>query len=251
MSAIGVIAAMAEEVEHVLAALENPQCTEYAGIAFYSGTLRRPETPACTVVLARSGIGKVNAALTTQLMIDRYGVELIINTGSAGGLGENQQLGDFVLADRVCHHDVDVTLLGLQPGELPGLPRYFPVRPDYLQRLDNLARQQGIAHHMGTIATGESFIYRPEQVAFITQNFENVVACEMEAAAVAQVAWLNGRDVLIIRALSDIAGSAAEVNFEKYLQLACLRSSQLVLAFVAEVAADPAAFSTRPVLKVE
>jgi len=232
---VGVIAAMPEEIRHLRTALQEESQATHAGIDFYAGHLPFDAGQQTPVVLAQSGIGKVNAALTTQLMIDRYGVNLIINTGSAGGLADKQCIGDFVLANRLCHHDIDVTLLGLLPGELPGLPRYYPVKPRYVKLLDTLAREQGIPHHIGTIATGESFIYKPEQVAYIKRHFDQVVACEMEAAAVAQVAFLNRVDAVVIRGLSDIAGHQAEVNFEKYLDLASRRSSQLVSAFVARV----------------
>lgn len=235
MLSIGIIAAMEEEVCYLREALQEHASESHAGILFYYGKLAADNGKNIQVVLARSGIGKVNAALTCQLMIDRFGVSLVVNTGSAGGLATNQRIGDFVLADRLCHHDIDVTLLGLRPGELPDLPRYYPVKPVYVQLLDVLAREQDIPHHIGTIATGESFIYRPDQVTYIKKHFEQVVACEMEAAAVAQVAYLNEVDVVVIRGLSDIAGSEAVVNFEKYLALASQRSSQLVQAFVARI----------------
>ncbi len=237
LSPVGIIAAMPEEIRHLRAVLQGERLATHAGIDFYTGGLPAGQQQLCPVVLALSGIGKVNVALATQLMIDRYGVDLVVNTGSAGGLGDNQQIGDFVLADKLCHHDIDVTLLGLLPGELPGLPRYYSVNPHYIKLLDTLAREQGISHHIGTIATGESFIYRPEQVAYIKRHFDQVIACEMEAAAVAQVAFLNQVDAVVIRGLSDIAGHQAEANFEKYLDLAARRSSQLVSAFVTHLSA--------------
>ncbi len=238
MSPIGIIAAMEEEICHLRAMLTEQTAAIHAGITFYSGHM--PLQGGCQrpVVLAQSGIGKVNAALTTQLMIDRYDVDLIVNTGSAGGLGKSQQIGDFVVARQLCHHDIDVTLLGVAPGELPGLPRYYDVKTEYIELLHAIASQQHIPYHTGVIATGESFIYRPEQVAYITRHFTDVIACEMEAAAVAQVAFLNQVDVVVIRSLSDIAGQTAEINFAKYLDLASRRSSQLVRAFLSRLSSS-------------
>ncbi len=232
MPVFGLIAAMPEEVSHLRSSLDGELAHHYAGIEFYTGMLTTGTGGGVPVVLAQSGIGKVNAALTTQLIIDRFSVSLVINSGSAGGLGEGQSIGDFVIASRLCHHDIDVTLLGLAPGELPCLPRYFSVRREFVCALNKLARRAGIPHHIGTIASGESFVYRPQQVAYIKRNFDEVIACEMEAAAVAQVCHLNGVGVVVIRGLSDIAGAGAEVNFEQYLQLASARSARLVRDFV-------------------
>ncbi len=230
MSRVGVIGAMHAECAYFRQQLENSKDTQYLDIKITQGMWSGHQ-----VCLLESGIGKVNATLATEWLAREFKPDLIINTGSAGGIKAGAQVGDFVFADRVCHHDVDVSPIGFEFGELPRLPVYYPIKSVWLQMLDQLAATQRISHHVGTIASGESFIYHDHQVAQINSRFSDVIACEMEAAAVAQVCYLHAIDCLVLRNLSDVAGDEAPLNFNQYIEQAGKKSTQLVLSFIAGI----------------
>lgn len=232
---IGVIGAMHLECEIFREKLLAITSSRYLDIKVTQGTWAEHQ-----VCLLESGIGKVNATLATEWLAREFKPDLVINTGSAGGIKTGTQVGDFVFADRVCHHDIDVTPIGLKVGELPGLPVYYPIEKKWLQLLEQVAARPNAQHqidayHTGTIATGESFIYRDHQVAQINARFDAVVACEMEAAAVAQVCYLHAIDCLILRNVSDVAGDDAAINFNQYLEQAGRKSTALVLAFITAI----------------
>ncbi|VAW47410.1 5'-methylthioadenosine nucleosidase @ S-adenosylhomocysteine nucleosidase [hydrothermal vent metagenome] len=230
MSRIGIIGAMHLECEFFRDQLIETSSSLYLDIKITHGTWAGHD-----VCLLESGIGKVNATLATEWLAREFQPDLVINTGSAGGIKAGVQVGDFVFADQVCHHDVDVSPIGFKFGELPHLPVYYPIKQCWLQLLDQVATDSQVKHHVGTIATGESFIYHDHQVAQIKLRFDEVVACEMEAAAVAQVCYLHGIDCLILRNLSDVAGNDAQANFNQYIEQAGKKSTALVLAFMASL----------------
>ncbi len=224
---IGVIGAMHLECEFFRQQLKQLSSDQYLDIKIDRGQWAGHE-----VCLLESGIGKVNATLATEWLAREFMPDLMINTGSAGGLLTDCEVGDFVFADRVCHHDVDVSPIGFDYGELPRLPVYYQVNPRLLDLLDQVADDLNDRHHLGLIATGESFIYQDQQVAQIKQRFTDVIACEMEAAAVAQVCFMHQIDFLILRNLSDVAGQDAQVNFNQYIEQAGRKSTDLVLQFI-------------------
>lgn len=181
------------------------------------------------VCLIESGIGKVNATLAAQHALSAFQADLVINTGSAGGIKTGAQIGDFVIADCVCHHDLDISPIGFKRGELPGLPVYYPADSSINESLFSLCQEMRFTAHHGHIATADSFVYRSDQLDVIKAHFEGVVACEMEAAAVAQVCHLHDKPFVMIRNLSDIAGEHAPVNFQQYIVEAGKKSSALVI----------------------
>ena len=214
---IGIIGAMHSECEFLRDQLLEAQNTEYLNIKVTHATWAGHE-----VCLLESGIGKVNATLAAEWLAREFKPDLVINTGSAGGIKAGAQVGDFVFADRVCHHDVDVSPIGFKFGELPRLPIYYLIKPSWLRLLNQVAtksrgNRQVDIHHVGTIASGESFIYQYQQVAQIKSRFDGVIACEMEAAAVAQVCYLHDIDCLVLRNLSDLAVESAPANFNNYI----------------------------------
>jgi adenosylhomocysteine nucleosidase len=230
MSKIGIIAAMHQECEYFRQTLTDVTTSQYLDIKVTHAQWAGHE-----VCLLESGIGKVNATLATEWLIREFEPDLVINTGSAGAIKADTQVGDFVLADKVCHHDVDVSPIGFAFGELPRLPVYYEVKPCWIERLDEIATELDDRHHLGTIATGESFIYRSEQVETITTRFQDVLACEMEAAAVAQVCYLHHIDFVILRNISDVAGEDAQINFNQYIDQAGRKSTELVLHFIEQI----------------
>ena len=230
MSRIGIIAAMHQECKYFRQQLEQPESSQYLDIKITHAVWHGHQ-----LCLLESGIGKVNATLATEWLIREFKPDLVINTGSAGAIEAGVEVGDFVFANSVCHHDIDVSPIGFEFGELPRMPVYYPVKERWLNLLDQVAVELEDTHYFGTIATGESFIYRDEQVALINSRFRAVIACEMEAAAVAQVCHLHDVEWLVLRNISDVAGADAQINFNQYIKQAGKKSTELVLQLIARL----------------
>lgn len=230
--AVGIIGAMDEEITLLKEKINHLKETEIAGCHFYEGTMEDMD-----VVLLQSGIGKVNAALGTTLLIDRFKPVYVINTGSAGGFDEQLEVGDVVISTEVRHHDVDVTAFDYEYGQVPQLPAAFVPDP-FLVDIAEKAAGLGMGEmHVtkGLIATGDSFLSDPERVAFIKNKFPALKAGEMEAAAIAQVCHQFHVPFVIIRSLSDIAGKNAGVSFDQFLETAAKNSSELIISMVGEL----------------
>ena len=230
MIRIGIIGAMHPECEYLRQQIKQPRHSQYLDIQITHGHWSGQQ-----LCLLEAGIGKVNATLATEWLIREFKPNLIINTGSAGGIRPGCQVGDFVLADRVCHH---ISPIGFAYGELPRLPVYYVIQPRLLGRLVQVISTTSEPHHLGTIASGESFIYQHSQVELIKQRFEGVLACDMEAAAVAQVCYLHQVEFLVIRNLSDVAGEQAPENFSRFIDQASQKSTALVLRLIAALDSD-------------
>ncbi|MDO6563085.1 5'-methylthioadenosine/S-adenosylhomocysteine nucleosidase [Amphritea sp. 1_MG-2023] len=225
---IGIIGAMDEEVELLKQTLEGRQEYTIAGYSLYTGTMHGVE-----VVLLKSGIGKVNAAIGTTLMLQTFQPTCVINTGSAGGFAAELNVGDVVICDEVRHHDVDVTIFGYEHGQVPGLPAGFApddFLADVAQRC--IADMAGIQTVKGLIATGDSFMNCPERVAKTREHFPTMKAVEMEAAAIAQTCYQFDIPFIVIRALSDIAGKESNLSFDQFLLIAAKHSAEMVIAMV-------------------
>lgn len=229
---IGIIGAMDEEVELLKASLEGREDHEYAGYHLFSGRMHGKE-----VVVLKSGIGKVNAAIGTTLLLREFKPDCVINTGSAGGFDPELNVGDIVISEDVRHHDVDVTIFGYEPGQVPGLPASFKPEPflaDVAERC--ISRMEGMKTVKGQIATGDAFMNDPERVARTREVFPQMQAVEMEAAAIAQTCHQFGTPFIVIRALSDIAGKESNLSFDEFLVTAAKHSAEMVMAMVDEIA---------------
>lgn len=225
---IAIIAAMQPELDVLQQRLANLQTSYTGAVTFHQGTLAGH-----TVVLALSGIGKVNAAMTTALLLAQFHPNLVINTGSAGGVGEGLHTGDVVIGAQTAHHDVDVTAFGYQHGQVPQLP----VRFDADARLMAAAEQAataftGAAVRRGLIVSGDQFIDSATKISTIKQHFADVEAVEMEAAAIAQVCHQQTVPFVVIRAISDAGDDNASVSFDTFLQTASAHSAQMVCDLV-------------------
>ncbi|TGA99545.1 5'-methylthioadenosine/S-adenosylhomocysteine nucleosidase [Sporolactobacillus shoreae] len=224
---IGLIGAMEEEVEILKGEMIDTNETEVAHSRFYSGQLEGFDT-----VLLQSGIGKVNAALGTTLLIDRFHPDVVINTGSAGGTDAELSIGDVVISSGVIHHDVDATAFGYVPGQVPGMPAVY-IPDTALSETAESAASAALEKHRivrGKIATGDSFMADPKRIEVLKKQFPDVKAVEMEAASIAQVCLQFGVPFLIVRALSDIAGKKSNISFDQFLETAAKHSAQFVLA---------------------
>lgn len=228
----GIIGAMEPEVARLIEELVDARQTVVAGVTVTEGTLRgRP------VAVAKSGIGKVCAALCTQLLIDRFGARAIVNTGIAGGLHPSLRVGDFVVGTDAVQHDVDVRAFGYPRGCLPGgaerdVPTRFWGDPRLLAafRRAAAATLDGDCRVLeGTIASGDVFVHDRAQKHDIADAF-GACAVEMEGAAIAQVAAANGIPCLLVRAISDLADEGAPVVYDQFEQEAAARCARLVIA---------------------
>lgn len=239
---IAIIAAMEQEIEILRSRMAVRDTRTLAGQTYWAGTLAGAEA-----VLALCGIGKVNAAVGAAFMIDRFHPEVLINTGSAGGLGPDQSCGDIVLSTALRHHDVDVQAFGYEPGQVPKLPAAFEADRMLLKAAQDAASRlsgQGVLPpelvvHSGEIGSGDQFIHDPEHIATIRALFPAMRAVEMEGASIAQVCFQMHVPFLVVRALSDIAGKESPLLFNEFLPLAARHSSALVMELLGAWSSAP------------
>ncbi|RNF40987.1 5'-methylthioadenosine/S-adenosylhomocysteine nucleosidase [Planococcus salinus] len=221
---IGVIGAMEEEVELLRNSLDQPRTTTVANCEFTEGTYKGQE-----VILLKSGIGKVNAAMSTSLLLQQFKPDVVINTGSAGGFDKDLEVGGIVISDEVRHHDVDATVFGYEMGQVPQMPAAFQSDKKLIELASAAVSELGEhPYAVGLVATGDSFMNDPERVETVRGHFPEMKAAEMEAAAVAQVCHQFRVPFVVIRALSDIAGKESSVSFEEFLPVAAKHSTQIV-----------------------
>lgn len=219
---IGIIGAMPEELEELLGVLENAQEQREGAFTLYRGTLEGHD-----VLLAECGIGKVNAAALTQLLIIQ-GVSGIIFTGVAGAVDPSLKVGDLVVSTDALQHDLDVTSLGYDLGRVPGEPLSWQADEGLLELALSAAKEiEGVQVVSGRIVSGDQFIASPEKVTQLRETFSAVCA-EMEGAAVAQICARAEVPFVIIRSISDTADHDAEVNFREFTPLAAKRAKQVV-----------------------
>ncbi|MHA6252173.1 5'-methylthioadenosine/S-adenosylhomocysteine nucleosidase [Oceanobacillus sp. CAU 1775] len=224
---IGIIGAMDEEIALLLENMEEAQEVEVAKSRFIQGKLMGKQ-----VILLQSGIGKVNAAMGTTIMMERFSPDLIINTGSAGGYSENLDVGDLVISSEVVHHDVDVTSFNYAYGQVPGLPETFKADLRLIDLTKGVVQSFDINHEIGMIATGDSFMEETTKVEEARARFPQMIAAEMEAAAIAQVCHQYGTPFVVIRALSDIAGKESANSFDEFLEKAAKNAAELIMNVV-------------------
>lgn len=213
MLIIGMIGAMDIEVATLKNKLSDKKTECIAGIEFCSGTLHGVRT-----VIAKSGIGKVNAAICTQILADFFHATHIVNTGIAGAVGHGLGVMDMVISADAVYHDVDVTAFGYEPGTVPGMPQAF--RADELLiraaqeafvRVQNMSGASKLVQ--GRVASGDVFVTSPETKRRLLEQF-GAACVEMEGAAIAHAAALNGIPFVIVRCISDNADDSASETYE-------------------------------------
>ncbi len=226
---IGIIGAMSEEVANLKAAMSEVNVYNAAGMDFYQGTLNSRE-----VVVVRSGIGKVNAAVCSQILADRFHVKVIINTGIAGSLRNEINIGDIVLSEDTLQHDMDATGFGYALGQIPQMENsIFKGDSRIIEAAKECCKKvvPDIGVHVGRIVSGDQFVSDKEKKSWLIKTFEGYCT-EMEGAAIAQTAYLNKIPFLIIRAISDKADDSAKMNYEEFEAKAIEHSVQLVKELV-------------------
>ncbi|HAK45812.1 MAG TPA: 5'-methylthioadenosine/S-adenosylhomocysteine nucleosidase, partial [Spirochaeta sp.] len=220
--------AMEEEIELLKQKLHESETYTRAGNTFYIGKLHNSR-----IVLLKSGIGKVNAAIGTTILISKYDPICLINTGSAGAVYSDLNIGDVVISSDVYHHDVDVTAFGYEYGQVPQLPHAFLPHDDLVAMAEKAGQAlDGIDVHLAGIATGDSFMNKPEKINEIRDRFPTVAATEMEAASIAQTCHQFSKPFIIIRSISDKADKDASVSFDTFIKTAADNSAKMVLGMI-------------------
>lgn len=221
---IGIIGAMDEEVKILLDNIKIDNKKIKAKMEFVSGVLWGKN-----VVVVRCGIGKVNAAVCTQILIDDYKVDNIINVGVAGGIGIEINPGDLVVADSLVQHDMDTSAFGDKLGQIPRLEVFDFKCDNELVRLAKEACKSSSGHKsfVGRIVSGDQFIADVNKIKWLQEEFQ-ALACEMEGASIAQVAYLNSVPFVIIRSISDNANNGAHIDFEKFIPIAVENSTKIL-----------------------
>lgn len=226
---LGIIGAMAEEVANLKAQMENVKIYTAAKMDFYEGKLKGKD-----VVVVRSGIGKVNAAVCSQILVDQYHVTGIINTGIAGSLRNQINIGDIVLSKDTLQHDMDATGFGYQVGQIPQMDvSVFEGDENMLRIAEECCKQEipEIGVHVGRVVSGDQFVSDREKKNWLLETFQGYCT-EMEGAAIAQTAYLNQIPFLIIRAISDKADDSAKMDYAEFEAKAIEHSVKLVTAMV-------------------
>jgi len=229
---IGIIGAMEEEVRNLREQMKEVERIEKASMQFYKGNLCGQE-----VVLVRSGIGKVNAAICTQLLIDAFQVTSVINTGIAGSLDAQVDIGDMVISDKLVYHDVEAIAFGYDRGQVPRMDTlYFPADTELVRRAKqaNEEANPDIQTFVGCIASGDQFVASREIKDEIVRLFA-AKCVEMEGTAIAHVAYLNQVPCVVIRAISDKADESASMDYPAFEKQAIIHSVKLVCGLLEDM----------------
>ena len=222
---VGIIGAMEEEVAVLKKEMELEEIITVASMEFCKGLLCGKD-----VVVVRSGIGKVNAAVCTQILIDRFGADVIINTGVAGSLDAKIDIGDMVVSTDLVEHDMDTTAFGDPLGQVPRMDTFsFPADVELVKKavLSNEEANPDIKTFTGRIVSGDQFVSSPDVKEKLVENF-GAKCTEMEGAAIAHVAYLNKVSCVIIRAISDKADNSASMDYPSFEKKAIEHSLRLV-----------------------
>lgn len=221
---IGIIAAMEEEMRAIKAELTEIVSEKISVFEFFKGNFTGHE-----VVLVQSGIGKVNSAIAATLLYDHFDVEAVINTGSAGALQTDLDIGDIVIGQELYYGDVDATAFGYQVGQVPQMPFAYKTDEKLQDVFAEAAEGAGFRVVFGDILTNDSFVADPEKVAYFQNEFPQAQVCEMEGAAIGQVAYQFDRPYLVVRAVSDRADGKASQTFDEFIIEAGEKSAQMLL----------------------
>ncbi len=224
---IGIIAAMEEELKLLVENLEDKSQETVLSNVYYSGRYGEHE-----LVLVQSGVGKVMSAMSVAILVESFKVDAIINTGSAGAVATGLNVGDVVVADTLVYHDVDLTAFGYDYGQMSMQPLYFHSDKTFVSTFEAVLSKEEITSKVGLIATGDSFIAGQEKIDVIKGHFPQVLAVEMEGAAIAQAAQATGKPFVVVRAMSDTAAHDANITFDEFIIEAGKRSAQVLMAFL-------------------
>lgn len=232
MKKIGIIGAMELEVEELKAKMQVKRIVEKAGMKFFEGVLSNTD-----VVIVQSGIGKVNAGICVQILVDTFEITTVINTGVAGSLNNKANIGDIIISSESQEHDMDVTALGYEPGIIPQMKEsVFKADAKIAELAVEVCKEVNpdINVLTGKVVSGDQFISSKEQKEKLINVFHGDCA-EMEGAAIAHAAYLNNIPYLVIRAISDKADGSAQMDYPTFEKAAAAHSAKLVEHLVARI----------------
>lgn len=218
MKKIGIIGAMPVEIEIIKNELEDFYIETHAGLDYYIGKIKDIE-----IILSVCGVGKVNAAIYTQVLIDHYSVDAIINTGVAGGLSDDIEHLSVVISNQLTYHDVCKTqMISLFPNQ-----EFFKADDDLIELAARASKLNNLYYYIGTIISGETFISDSRKKKELHQNYK-AICVEMEGAAIAHTAFVNKVPFLVIRCISDLSNEASTEDYKNFEKLAAHKSAKLV-----------------------
>ena len=229
MQNYGIIAAMQEEMQEIQKLMKNISNKEIYGLNFIEGKISDK-----TIILVEAGVGKVNAARTTQILIDKFDIDAVINIGSAGAANDKLNIGDIVIGKKLVQHDFDITAFGHPKGYISNAGQYFSSDRKLIEKMENAIKNlENIDFNifLGTIASGDIFCTNINMKEKIKNKF-NADAIEMEGAAIAQVCQLDNIPFIVIRGLSDSPNGNNEITFEQYLEKASKRCADTIEKFM-------------------
>ncbi|MDR3241360.1 MAG: 5'-methylthioadenosine/adenosylhomocysteine nucleosidase [Lactobacillaceae bacterium] len=222
----GIINAEQTEMNALIAAMENEKVSKIAGKVFHHGLIGKMD-----VVVVNGGIGKVAAALTTTLLATNFAIDRIINSGSAGALSDDLQVGDVVIATELAYSDVDAQVFGYAYGQVPQQPATFPTDAELSTGLAETYQAGSAKVVRGLIVSGDTFIDSDDKKAAIKAHFPAVQSGEMEGAAVAQIAHHFDIPFTVVRAISDSANGDAGMSYDEFVIQAGKQSAQVLIDF--------------------
>jgi len=221
---IGIIGAMANEVEILIDSLGKYEEIKIGSFTFYLGKIEEHE-----IVLTQSGVGKVNAAIATTILITEFECDFIINTGIAGGVND-VDTKDVIVCEGLIYSDFDLTPFGYEFGTVPHLPPILRPHPSDVLNVKSILNRLGIKYKTGLIASGDKFVTSPEDIKEVK---DRIIACEMESTSVAQTAIRLGTRFMILRFISDIVGKESQIeNYNEFEEEMSKLSSKITLELI-------------------
>ncbi|MCL2809949.1 MAG: 5'-methylthioadenosine/adenosylhomocysteine nucleosidase [Treponema sp.] len=235
---IGIIGAMDDEVSLLCQTMGKYETRKIGGFEFFTGKIEDKN-----VTVLRCGIGKVSAAVGCALLIQEFKPYIVINTGSAGGVNPGLKVGDAVISTGLVYHDVDVTAFNYAPGQLPKMPQIFPADEKLIKLAENAVNQLKNEKQLpydfnychGLIGSGDVFMHESERIENVRRLFPEIAAVEMEGAGIAHCCFLFSVPFLVIRALSDVAGTQSPISFKDFLPIASKHSAQIIIRMLREI----------------
>ena len=229
MTKLAIMGAMEEEIEPLLAYFDKVNVVEYANNKYYEVSYNGLD-----IVIAYSKIGKVFASLTAATMIEKFGCDTLLFSGVAGGINPKLQIGDLIIADKLCQHDLDITAFGHPHGYVPGGKVFVETSKELRDVAIKVAKENDLKVIEGIIATGDQFVHSTQRKEFIENTF-NADALEMEGASVAVVCDALNVPFFILRAISDTADMDAGFDFDEFLKSSAKNSADYLIKILKEL----------------
>jgi len=226
MTKLAIMGAMEEEIEPLLAHFKDVNVVEFANNKYYEVNYNGLD-----IVIAYSKIGKVFASLTATTMIEKFGCDTLLFSGVAGAINPELKIGDLIIADKLCQHDLDITAFGHPNGYVPGGSVYVETSDSLRTIAKAVAAQNDLKVIEGTIATGDQFVHSVERKNFIESTFK-ADALEMEGGSVAVVCDALDVPFFILRAISDTADGGADIDFDEFLKSSAVNSANYLIKIV-------------------